>query len=69
LYNETVSATPNPVTIGLYAHGGNLPSQGLDIRCRGTVGASTRTVQVTKENPYLSSIFDYVLFSGTDITK
>ena len=64
LYNDG-----NATTIAVQASPGQIPSQGLDIRCRGTVGASTRTVQVTKENPYLPSIFDYVLFSGTEITK
>ncbi|KKP69959.1 hypothetical protein A2X44_01975 [candidate division CPR3 bacterium GWF2_35_18] len=45
------------------------PNQGYEIVSSGTTGENKRTVKVTKSNPYLPAIFDYVLFSGGDLQK
>lgn len=48
-----------------------LPDQSYSIRSSTTIPETgqTRTVEVTKSLPILPPIFDYVLFSGTDLTK
>ena len=46
----------------------NLPSQGLSIASTGTAGETTRKVEVVDSYPSLPAIFDYVLFSGTNVT-
>jgi hypothetical protein len=49
--------------------GANLPTQSYTIRSTTTVNGATRAVEVTKPLAALPSIFDYVLFSGTDLIK
>jgi hypothetical protein len=49
--------------------GENLPAQGKIITATGTAGDTTRRVSVTQSFPSLPAIFDYALFSGTDINK
>ena len=50
--------------------GGAPPSQGTIIESTGeTASGVTRKLRVEKLYPALPAIFDYVLFSGTDITK
>ncbi len=46
-----------------------LPSQGVKITSTGTAGASTRKVEVIREHPAPSEIFDFLLYSGTDLEK
>ncbi len=46
-----------------------LPSQGLNIVATGKAGGTTRKVSVIQSFPSLPGIFDYVLFSGTSVTK
>lgn len=59
------SASLAVVPLSTYA----LPTQGLTINSIGTSAQTTRKVSVTQSYNSLSSIFDYVLFSGKDILK
>jgi len=43
-----------------------LPSQGIKIVSTGYAGESVRRVEVKRSHPYLPTIFDYVLFSGSE---
>lgn len=54
--------------VGVAPQGDNLPSQGLSIASTGTAGETTRKVEVVDSYPSLPAIFDYVLFSGTNVT-
>lgn len=47
----------------------SLPTQGLNISASGTSGNTTRKVSVLRSYPSLPAIFDYVLFSGTNVSK
>ena len=47
----------------------NFPNQGYTITSTGTYGEAEWTAEVTKMNPALPSIFDYAIFSATDLTK
>lgn len=47
----------------------SLPSQGKIIESQGEVGDVSRRIQVTKTWPELPSFFDFILFSGGDLTK
>lgn len=49
--------------------GKTFSNQGYEITSIGTANESKRTLKVTRTNPYLPSIFDYVLFSGADLSK
>jgi Tfp pilus assembly protein PilX len=49
--------------------GSILPLQSYKISSTGTSGQITRKVEVTKSLDALPPIFDYVLYSGTDISK
>lgn len=49
--------------------GVSFPNQGYEITSVGTAGDYKRTLKVTKTNPFLPAIFDYVLFSGGDLQK
>lgn len=49
--------------------GANLPTQGYTITSTGTYGEAQWTVEVTKTNPALPAIFDYAIFSESDLTK
>jgi len=67
LYNDV----PQLVAVGLPAGAGwDLPVQGTTIESTGTTDSGvTRKLQVFQQYPSLPAIFDYVLFSGTDLTK
>ncbi|TSC53512.1 MAG: Uncharacterized protein LiPW16_369 [Microgenomates group bacterium LiPW_16] len=54
--------------VGVAPQGDDLPSQGLLIASTGTAGETTRKVVVIDSYPSLPAIFDYVLFSGTNVT-
>lgn len=56
-------------SIAVQSQGGNLPLQSYKITSIGTTGQITRKVEVTKSLNALPPIFDYVLYSGTDISK
>ncbi|MEA2020677.1 MAG: hypothetical protein U9M98_03100 [Patescibacteria group bacterium] len=45
---------------------GSLGFQGFDINTEGWFGRSTKKVRVTRSEPALPPIFDYVLFSGSE---
>jgi len=47
----------------------DLPNQGYTITSTGTYGEAEWTAEVTKMNPALPSIFDYAIFSESDLTK
>jgi len=49
--------------------GSTLPLQSYKISSTGTTGQITRKIEVTRSLNALPPIFDYVLYSGTDITK
>lgn len=49
--------------------GKTLYSQGKQIESVGTAGNTTRKVVIFESYPSLPGIFDYVLFSGTNLTK
>ena len=48
---------------------GTFPNQGYKITSKGTYGEAEWTVEVTKMNPALPSVFDYAIFSESDLTK
>ncbi|PIS23049.1 hypothetical protein COT49_02140 [candidate division WWE3 bacterium CG08_land_8_20_14_0_20_40_13] len=48
---------------------GSVPVQGFKIISEGLAGEAKRRLQVKVTNPQLSSIFDFVMFSGGDISK
>ena len=56
---------------GLDSGGGPepLPTQGYTITSTGTYGEAEWTAEVTKMNPALPAIFDYAIFSESDLTK
>lgn len=62
---------PQPVGVrGGGAPGWGLPGQGIEIESTGTtVSGVTRKLKVIRQFPALPAIFDYVLFSGTDLEK
>lgn len=65
LYNDA----PQPIAVGT---GGTftLPVQGTEVISTGsTVSGVTRKLKVTQLFPSLPAIFDYVLFSGSDLIK
>lgn len=62
MYYNTASAAIGPQS-------GTLPPQSYAIRSEGEVSGVKRTIEVTRSLPALPAIFDYVLFSGTGITK
>jgi len=47
----------------------NLPSQGHKITSKGSYGETEWTVEATKMNAALPSVFDYAIFSESDLTK
>ena len=47
----------------------NFSNQGFEITSTGISGENERTIRVTRSNPYLPGIFDFVLYSGGDLTK
>jgi len=49
--------------------GTNLPNQGYQITSTGTYGEAEWTAEVTKMNPALPAIFDYAIFSESDLIK
>lgn len=49
--------------------GFDLSSQGLLITSTGTAGDTTRKVEVVQSYPSLPAIFDYLLFSGTGVSR
>ncbi len=49
--------------------GNSLPSQGTEFISTGKAGDTTRKVRVVKSYPSWPEIFDYVLFSGTNLRK
>jgi len=49
--------------------GGSLPSQGKVIESTGVAGQTARKVQVYQLNPMLPSVFDYGVFSVSNIVK
>lgn len=49
--------------------GKQLPTQGHTITSIGTYGESKWTVEVTKMNPALPAIFDFAIFTESDLTK
>jgi len=55
----------NDSSIAVVSAGG-LPHQGYKITAKGDFGRSTRMVEVTKTEPAMPAIFDYVLFSGSE---
>lgn len=65
LYNET----PQPLGVKFLEAGKSFPAQGREIISTGTSGTVTRKVKVFKSYASLPAIFDYVLFSNSDITK
>ena len=56
---------------GLTAAGApvSLPNQGYKITSKGTYGEAEWTAEVTKMNPALPTIFDFAIFSESDLTK
>lgn len=48
---------------------GILPSQGNKIESTGTAGQATRKVEVVRFHPAPPEIFDFALFSGSNLTK
>lgn len=64
LYNSVA----HPVAVK--GNGWVLPIQGSEIESTGTTTSGvTRKLKVVRQFPALPAIFDYVLFSGTDLTK
>ncbi len=64
LYNDT------DWPVAVKGNGWNLPNQGTEVESTGTTTSGvTRKLRVTQQYPALPSIFDYVLFSGGDLTK
>ena len=55
--------------IKISTSGVNLPNQGYTITSTGTYGEAEWTAEVTKMNPALPAIFDYAIFSDTNLTK
>ena len=56
--------------IGVMASGtNNFPSQGKEIESTGTLGTITRKVKVFRSWPGPPAIFDFALFSGSNLTK
>ncbi len=49
--------------------GKNLPTQSFKVTAVGTAGGATRKIEVTQSVSALPAVFDFVLFSGQDITK
>lgn len=49
--------------------GGTLPSQGLMVNSSGSSGEANRRLEVFQAHPEAPPIFDYVVFSGTGLTK
>lgn len=58
-----------PEIVGASAGILSLPSQGKKIISTGTSGSSTRKVEVISLHPAPPEIFDFVLYSGTDLVK
>jgi len=56
----------NDSSVAVVPVAGVLPHQGYKITAKGDFGRSTRTVEVTKTEPAMPAIFDYVLFSGSE---
>ena len=54
-----------PITIVLES-GHTLPSQGVLIESVGTTINVSRKVSVTKTNPFMPAIFDYILYQKSD---
>lgn len=55
--------------VGFSTGGPLLPSQGNRIESTGTAGQSTRKVEVVRFNPAPPEIFDFALYSGSDLKK
>ncbi|MEX0616784.1 MAG: hypothetical protein WD231_03185 [Candidatus Woykebacteria bacterium] len=56
--------------IAVKGNGWDLPIQGSEIESTGTTNSGvTRKLKVVRQFPALPAIFDYVLFSGTNLTK
>jgi hypothetical protein len=47
----------------------NFPSQGIKIESVGEAGGSTRKVEVIRMHPAPPGIFDFLLYSGGDLSK
>lgn len=59
-----------PQPLAVEGDGWPLPSQGTEIESTGsTASGVTRKLKVIRQFPALPAIFDYVLFSGTDLFK
>lgn len=68
LYNDD---EPQPVAVGSAGPTAwNLPVQGSEVESTGTTTSGvTRKLEVIQQFPALPAIFDYVLFSGGNLTK
>jgi len=55
--------------VGAEAVVGSLPSQGVKIESTGLAGTSTRKVEVVRMHPAPPGIFDFLLYSGGDLSK
>jgi len=67
LYNST--REPLAVAVPASEAGNTIPSQGKQMTSTGKFGNTRRKVVVFESYPALPGIFDYVLFSGTGLTK
>lgn len=64
LYNSVANS------LVIQATGANtFPNQGYTITSTGTYGEAQWTVEVTKMDPALPAIFDYAIFTESDLTK
>lgn len=68
-FNVRFYDTDTNKTVRFLAEGTGLPPQGKIIESQGQVGDVSRRIQVTKTWPELPSFFDFILFSGGDLTK
>lgn len=55
--------------IAIWGNIASLPAQGRDIESLGKAGSAQRKLKIFKAYPSFPPIFDYVLFSGTGLTK
>ncbi|MDP3888665.1 MAG: hypothetical protein Q8Q24_01330 [bacterium] len=53
----------------IYSGDGKFPSQGTKVQSTGQSGDATRAVQVTKFNPAPPELFDFAMYSGTNLSK
>ena len=59
----------NGAWVAVVLNGRSFSPQGFEVVSTGNSGTTERIVRVTKTLPYLPAIFDYVLFSGSDLNK